>query len=189
MSLKEHQLEAIWSEYKAALKAFLHSKVANHADVDELLQDILVKTHHNLHQVREARSIKSWLFQVANNAIIDFYRAKARNNRHEESLAAENLWYVEPEQDVKSELTHCIAPFVQHLSEADAELLNRFDLRGESQKLYAEQVGVAYSTLKSRVHKARTELRGLFDQCCQMQLDAQGNLMDYHQKDKDCGCS
>ena len=189
MQLQEHQLESIWLEYKEALKAFLHSKVADHADVEDLLQQILIKTHHNLAKVREAGSIKAWLFQVANNAIIDFYRAKGRKAGHEEALVAEDLWYGEAEQDIKAELSHCIEPFIQRLPEAQAELLTQFDLLGESQKQYAEQHDIRYSTLKSRLQKARNELRGLFDQCCAMQLDAQGNLMDYDAKQNDCGCS
>ena len=189
MHLQQHQLESIWSEYKSALKAFLHSKIADHADVDDLLQEILIKTYHNLPKVRGAGSIKAWLFQVANNAIIDFYRAKGRKLGHEENLVAEDLWYGEPEQDIKTELSHCIEPFLQCLSESSAELLMHFDLNGESQKDYAESHNISYSTLKSRVQKARVELRGLFDQCCAMQVDAQGNLMDYDAKQNGCGCS
>jgi RNA polymerase sigma-70 factor (ECF subfamily) len=53
------------------------------------------------------------------------------------------------------------------------------DINGESQKALAESMGISYSTLKSRVQKARMELRSVFDECCRMNLDAQGNLMDY----------
>lgn len=42
--------EAIWQEYQMSLKAFLHKNVANPDDVDDLLQDILLKSYQNLHR-------------------------------------------------------------------------------------------------------------------------------------------
>jgi len=178
-------LEKIWGEYRTALKAFLHSKIANPADVDDVLQDILIKTHKNMGQIRSHDSIKSWLFQVANNTIIDFYRSSAKNN----DLKEDDLWFSEEEAEIKSELSQCIEPFIHSLPESSAELLTAIDIQGESQKQYAESLGISYSTLKSRVQKARTELRGLFDNCCHMKLDAQGNLMDYEEKSNHCdGC-
>jgi len=66
-------IEKIWLEYKTALQRFLHSKVSNEADVDDLLQEILIKTYSNLSTVKDQTSIKAWLFQIANHTIIDFY--------------------------------------------------------------------------------------------------------------------
>lgn len=178
------KLENIWNEYRHSLKAFLHSKISNHADVDDLLQEILIKTHQNLSQVRAKDSLKSWLFQIANHAIIDFYRRNGRTKEVEQS----DLWFDEPEADIKQEMSHCIEPFIQALGNERAELLMAIDLNGVSQKDTAESLGISYSTLKSRVQKARTELRGLFDSCCHMKLDAQGNLMDYERKNGCDGC-
>lgn len=182
------KLEELWAEYRSALKAFLHSKINNAADVDDVLQDILVKTHKNLASIRDPKSIKSWLFQTANHTIIDFYR---RNGKGKE-VKAEDLWFNDDEINIKAELSHCIEPFINALPDESSELLTAIDLNGEAQKAYAEAHGISYSTLKSRVQKARTQLRGQFEDCCKMQLDAQGNLMEYEQKstnnrNKDCG--
>ncbi len=37
-------IEQIWLDYRSRIKAFLHSKVSNPADVDDLLQEISIKT-------------------------------------------------------------------------------------------------------------------------------------------------
>lgn len=173
-------LEAIWKEYRSSLKAFLHSKISNAADVDDLLQEILIKTHQNLAKIRAEESIKSWLFQIANYTIIDFYRRnKTFTELNQEEAVSETVWLKAQERDIKQELSACIEPFIQALDERDAALLTAIDINGESQRQYAESLGISYSTLKSRVQKARTQLRSLFDNCCQMELDAQGNLMEY----------
>lgn len=173
-------LEAIWQEYRSSLRAFLYSKISNAADVDDLLQDILIKTHQNLSKVRAEESIKSWLFQIANHSIIDFYRRnKTFSELNQEEAVSETVWLKAQERNIKQELSVCIEPFIQALDERDAELLTAIDINGESQRQYAESLGISYSTLKSRVQKARAQLRSLFDNCCQMELDRQGNLMEY----------
>ena len=87
-------LEQVWAEYQQALKSFLHSKVNNTADVDDLLQEILIKTYQNLDKIQDTSSVKSWLFQLANHTIIDFYRKHARQQR-DSQIDAEDLWFTD----------------------------------------------------------------------------------------------
>jgi RNA polymerase sigma-70 factor (ECF subfamily) len=68
------------------------------------------------------------------------------------------------------------------MPEDEADLIRKIDLEGCSQKQQAEQLGVSYSTFKSRMQKSRTDLKVLFDRCCDFELDKQGNLIDYHRK-------
>ena len=177
------EIEGIWSEYRNSLKAFLHSKISNPSDVEDLLQDILIKTHSNINSLKEKDSIKPWLFQIANRTVIDFYR---KNSRLNNDLNTEDLWYGDNEHDVKTELSHCITPFIKALPDNMAELMSAIEIEGKSQKIYAEELGVSYSTLKSRVQKARKELRLLFDECCHYRLDQFGNLIDFEQKSDNC---
>ncbi|GAK86079.1 hypothetical protein JCM19238_3669 [Vibrio ponticus] len=36
------------------------------------------------------------------------------------------------------------------------------------------------------MQKSRTELKKLFEECCELELDKHGNVVDYHQKGKGC---
>jgi RNA polymerase sigma-70 factor (ECF subfamily) len=175
-------IEKIWSEYQSGLKAFLHSKVANADEVDDLLQEILIKTFNNFHTIKSEESIKPWLYQIANNSIVDFYRKQAKSR----DLTIEQLWYGEDDYDVKQSLRQCITPFINALPDETAALLTAIDIKEQSQKAYAEATGVSYSTLKSRVQKGRAELRALFEQCCHFSLDKQGNLADFDPKSDTC---
>ena len=176
-------IEEIWQEYRSALKRFLHSKVSNEMDVEDLLQDILIKTYSNLHTVKDHKSIKSWLFQIANHVIIDFYRKKGRN----QELSPAELWMIDKPDEVKDELSDCVAPFIQGLPKEHSELLSAIDLQGKSQKEYAVELGISYSTLKSRVQKSRTLLKKVFDDCCHFKIDKNGSIYDYSQKSEQCG--
>jgi len=176
-------IEEIWLEYRSAIKRFLHSKVSNEMDVEDLLQEILIKTYSNLHTIKDQKSIKSWLFQIANHVIIDFYRKKDRHYQ----LTAEELWLLDEHDEVKYELSNFIAPFIRALPKEHAELLEAIDLQGKSQKVYAEELGISYSTLKSRVQKSRHLLRGIFDDCCHFKIDKNGSIYDYSPKSDQCG--
>ena len=72
------RIEDTWLEYRSSLRSFLSSRIQDPEEVDDLLQEILIKTHKKLHTIRSEHSIKAWLFQVANNAIMDFYRKHSR---------------------------------------------------------------------------------------------------------------
>jgi len=72
---------------------------------------------------------------------------------------------------------NCIEPFIQGLPDKYANLLRSIELNGQSQKEYAEQNNLSYSTLKSRVQKSRHELKKLFEQCCAIQLDSTCNAI------------
>ncbi|CAH6821494.1 RNA polymerase sigma factor SigZ [Vibrio chagasii] len=181
-------LEQVWAEYQQTLKAFLHSKVSNSADVDDLLQEILIKTFQNLHKVQDASSVKSWLFQLANNTIIDFYRKHARQQR-DSKIDADDLWFADLDhnEEFKQNLSLCIEPFIQALPEQSAALLLAVDIKGQSQKEIAEAQNINYSTVKSRVQKSRGDLKNLFEQCCNLSLDKQGNVIDCDLK-PESGC-
>lgn len=175
-------VESIWAEYQNSLKAFLLKNVSNPADVEDLLQEILIKTYQNLSKVKELTKLKPWLFQIAQHTIIDFYRQQGKKR----DLQDESLWYEEQTEEVHQQLSDCILPFINGLESKDKQLLTAIEIEGVSQKEYALQHGIKYSTLKSQVQKSRQTLHQLFKQCCDFTLDKHGNLVDYHKKPKNC---
>ncbi|MDG3085732.1 RNA polymerase sigma factor SigZ [Vibrio hannami] len=178
-------VEKVWLEYQSGLKAFLNKNISNTDDVDDLLQDIFLKTYKNLPSVSDQEKIKPWLYQVTNNAIMDFYRQSSK----ESGILSEELWQKQPEENIQRELSRCIAPFIYSLPEEDAELLVAIELDGISQKEYAQKSGIKYSTLKSRVQKSRKLLHKVFTECCEFTLSHSGGVIEYSRKKKGCtGC-
>ena len=50
-------------------------------------------------------------------------------------------------------------------------------------------VGISVSGMKSRVQRGRAQLRELFDQCCEIAVDARGKPADFMPRPKPCGCA
>ncbi|WP_270731002.1 sigma-70 family RNA polymerase sigma factor [Shimia sp. Alg240-R146] len=175
-------LTAVWSAYRDRLKAFLHARIANPADVDDLLQDISIKVFTGLPDLQDQTKLQPWLFQTANRAIIDHYRRSSRAAPN-----ADDLWYADDDPVLRHQLEGCVAPFINALPADTAQMLTEIDLNGTSQRDYAEAHHIPYSTLKSRVTKARTDLRALFDDCCKFTMDSRGNLSEMERKSTGCG--
>ena len=104
-------IEQVWSQYRANLKAFVQTRVSEPADVDDLLQEILIKTYKNLDSVKSESSLKSWLFQIANRTLIDFYR----KNRSLEPLDPDYSQNHDQQVNIKQELSQCVEPFIKAL--------------------------------------------------------------------------
>lgn len=178
-------LETIWAQYKSHLERFLHSKINQPEDVEDILQDVLLKTHLHLKDLDQQESLQAWLFKIARHAVIDHYRHKGRADEGMTPIG----WLEDAETNIKSELSHCIEPFLNQLDDTSAAWLRAIDLEGGSQKACAKKLGLPYSTFKSKLQKSRYELKKSFDRCCRYELDQQGNLMAYDRKSKGCdGC-
>ncbi len=180
-------VQKVWREYGSQLKRFLVSRVSTPEDAEDLLQEIMIKTHTNLTSVKDPKKFKAWLFQIARNTIIDYYR-KQGARVSERKLSEYEEWVndsSDQSQSVRLELSKCIRPFLAELPEAYRQALEEVDLNGTSQKQLAENIGLSYSTVKSRVQRGRQILNNIFQSCCSYELDARGNVVDYEKK-ADC---
>ena len=176
------KIEQIWEEYNIGIRKFLLSRVSDPILVDDLSQDIWVKVFNNLHTLNSEESVKSWMFQIANRAIIDFYRKSGKTIDFDFDNLPDNI----DEPEAFESLANCIVPFIKELPQEESKLLMSIEIDGISQKEYAEKNNINYSTPKSRVQKSRLNLKGVFENCCKFALNSQGGIMDCVPKTKSC---
>lgn len=176
-------LDQIWSDYGQALRGFLRARVSDPDDVEDLLQEIMIRTHRNLADLREDTKLRAWIYQIARNVVIDHYRKAGKGV----DLQANDLWYQDPDPaTARDDLAACIAPMVRALPTEYAEVLTAVDLKGQSQKDYATAKGLPYSTLKSQVQSGRKQLRALFEDCCRFSFDTRGGVTEFERKSDGC---
>ncbi len=178
-------IQQVWRDYGDRLRRFLVSKVASPDDAEDLLQEVLIKTHRHLPTLNDPKKFQAWLFQIARNTLTDYYRkrhAPVSDQSLPEPAALENM---ENSGRVRQELSRCLQPFLKQLPKNYRAVVEAVDLKGQSQKALAEEWGLSHSAVKSRVQRGRNMLKDLFHACCTYQLDARGNIIDYEGK-KDC---
>jgi len=176
------QNDLLWQQYQSKLKGLLYSKLNQPEDVEDLLQEILLKTHQQLPQLHESEKLNAWLWRLANNTLTDFYRQRARQNQALEQVD----WQQAAPQLSIEQLANCLEPMLQALPRESAELLRQIDLEGQSQRQLAEQLGISYSGLKSRVQRARSALRQVVESCCTLEANDRGELLDFTPQQNCC---
>jgi RNA polymerase sigma-70 factor (ECF subfamily) len=74
---KSENFRFIVERYKAKLGHFIRRKAAlNKDDVDDLLQDIFIKVFLNLNDFDTSLKFSSWIYRIAHNEVISWYRKK-----------------------------------------------------------------------------------------------------------------
>ena len=163
-----HIQELVSEHFYERMLAFVLKKINVLEDAEEVAQDIMLK----LVQYKDMASIENvvaWAFRVANNRVIDYYRQKSRrlNVSLPDDLAEENT-------ADRLQVSECLLPVIRRMPEGDRLLIEAIDMGGQSQKGYAQANGIAYSTLKSQVQRARVRLRSALLDCCSFEFDDQG---------------
>ena len=96
------------------MRVYIAKRVDNQEDVEDLLQDLFIKIHTNLHTVRDQGQIVIWLYQTARNLVIDYYRSKRINAPLPASLVSEDS---QLELDAVQELASGLGDLIDCLPE------------------------------------------------------------------------
>jgi RNA polymerase sigma-70 factor (ECF subfamily) len=175
--------EEIWRAYHASLRAFIQSKLADDMATDDVLQEVFLKMHRGLPSLKDNSKIRSWLYRIAGNAVMDYFRSKKPTVEVPE-------WLPDPETDpgekIRQELSDCLQPMIARLPEAYREAVLLSEIQGLTQKEVAEVQGTSLSGAKSRVQRGRAQLKEMLAECCRLEFDHGGRLCNYERKGKSC---
>lgn len=178
-------LESLWSEFARPLRAFLHSRVRNAADAEDLLQEVFLKVHQRIADLRDSARLEGWLYQIARNAATDYYRRQRPSAPLPEDLVAMSD-PLSPNDAI--DLRPAIRRMLAALPEKYREALVRTEFRGENQRDAAAALGVSQTALKSRVRRGRMLLREMLDDCCRFEFDRRGKVIDATPRGGRCEC-
>jgi RNA polymerase sigma-70 factor (ECF subfamily) len=169
-----------WRELEARLRPYVARRVTSASDVDDVVQDVFVRIHRGLGELDDAESFGGWVYGIARRAVVDHVRSRslhalASNDTAVDDTSAE---LPESEPELEHDLSACVALFVSRLSSPYREAVTLTELQGTTQREAAEMLGVPLSTMKSQVQRGRAQIRRMFDQCCEMSVDARGRVLE-----------
>jgi RNA polymerase sigma-70 factor, ECF subfamily len=168
-----------WKDLEQRLRPYLARRVASAADTDDLLQDIFVRLHQSLANLRDEERFGGWVYRIANSAIVDRARQRARAPQTDtDDFVTASPALDAPEDDLQTDLGECVALFVSRLPSPYREAVTLTELEQLTQKEAAEMLGVSLSGLKSRVQRGREKIRRMFEECCLISLDCRGRVID-----------
>jgi RNA polymerase sigma-70 factor (ECF subfamily) len=181
---------ALWSQFSSRLHAFLAKRVPPGIDPDDVLQEVFIRVQKNLPSLREEDRINAWMFQIARNVLTDAIRHAATRAVvvNDEQALERTADEAEPAATAEVELSRCLTPMIDRLEEPYRSAILATELGGMTQAEAATAAGVSVSGMKSRVQRAREQLKSMLSACCTIDVDGRGVVTDFERRKKGDGC-
>ena len=178
-------IESLWTNIHGELFGFVSKHIKNRDDVNDIIQDTFIKVKTNIDSLKNPAKVESWIFQIARNTMNDFFRKQKKS-----FAIVENTEEISLEQDATTEDDIKVKRQTQHFSEyagfVVSELPEKYrtavhmaDIEGLSMKTVAEELGISVSGAKSRVQRGRKMIKEIILECCEVNTDKYGNIVDY----------
>jgi len=167
-------LQTAWNAYAAELRHWASRRLANPAEVEDLLQDLFLKALRQGDRFCSIDNTRAWLFEVARNALADRLRA-----RHDSEALHDDLADTVEETATVDQLASCLPRVLSELTEEDREAITWCDLQGMPQAEFARLKNLSMSGAKSRLQRARERLRTRMATACQVKQDDSGQVVDF----------
>ena len=151
-------MQQLHDEHASALWGFCLHLTGDPVRAEDVAQETLLRAWQHYEVLDEARgSVRSWLFTVARNIVIDEWRSK----RFQNERATDQV----PEPDDPVDQTDTllqswvVADAITQLSSEHRAVLLECYYRGRSVAEAARRLGIPEGTVKSRTHYALRALR------------------------------
>ncbi|MDF1815640.1 MAG: sigma-70 family RNA polymerase sigma factor [Verrucomicrobiales bacterium] len=172
-------------ELRISLFRFVQSKVGDPHLAEDLTQEILLRGFSKLSGLKNQERLESWLFQIARHTIADHFRQAKPTETCSEDLPDRNevfQFIAREDAELHRILTSFIRGVVESLPDIYRNALCYTDYEGHTQAELAKKEGISLSGAKSRVQRARQEVRGAIKRCCDIEKDEYGRILDVRER-------
>lgn len=160
-------IETLWNQYHSELHTFLLARTHDHDDADDLLQEVFLRAWRKQHQLESTASARAWLYQITRHLLADRYRRPQLEVAPIES--ADSLINSPAEDEDPTDrpaVAAYVARLLTELPPTSRQAVMQADMASVSQKHLSQTWGVSYAAAKSRVQRARRQLRQQFERRC-----------------------
>ncbi len=150
-------IETLYAQYSGKVMGYIHARVRNRADAEDLCADVFEKIQRKLEGFDPSKaSVSTWIFTITRNTVIDHYRRSRPSEELDENLSDDT----ELDEDLlNSESLGELAGALRSLPEEmrDIIVLRYYD--GKPLTEIADLMGLSYGAVKLRHQSALNRLR------------------------------
>jgi RNA polymerase sigma-70 factor (ECF subfamily) len=159
------ELRELYRRYASELFGFATSALGDRELAEEVVQDVFAQLWRHAEDYDQRRaSVRTWLYAIARNRIIDAHRrAAARPKRADDDDSLDTAAEVDEALD-HAVLRWQVTAALARLSPAHREVIRLAHYGGLTMREIAERTGVPLGTVKSRTSYALRHLRLIFDE-------------------------
>lgn len=172
----------VWKNYHNDVHKFIISKVKDLSLADDLLQESFIKIHTKLYTLKDESKMKSWVFSIARNTIMDYFKTSKPHLETDEELAADEVDGLPLDHTVED----CLKQILQNMEKKYREPIYLHDIKGLKQNEVAEQLGLPLPTVKSQIQRGRKQIIQGFITCCGFEINAKGQLIGEVKPKEEC---
>jgi RNA polymerase sigma-70 factor (ECF subfamily) len=172
----ESAFTEIVNRYRGRIYGLTLNLLRNASDAEEITQDAFIRAYRGLGRFRGDSSLSTWLYRIALNLARNRYWYFFRRRRHNwvslerplgddsqatfaDLVAAQDH---DPAQEtVASEFSALVAACMERLDHKHREILTMRNVLDLSYEQIAQSLGINVGTVKSRIARARENLRTL----------------------------
>ena len=160
---KEAQFLKAFDEYADALFKHCFFRVSDREAAKDLAQESFARAWDHVAQGKEVRDYRAFLYRIANNLIIDFYRKKKAVSLENISDAEKNtLFYDERrEREIEDDARRVLLE-IRKLPEDYQNAVTMRYIDGLTPKEIAVLTGESENVVSVRVHRGAEKLRAIF---------------------------
>ncbi len=178
-----HDFELIWKNFHSKLRQFIFIRVNSRDDAEDILQEVFIRIYKKIDTLKDEQKLSAWIFQITRNTIIDYYRAKKESGEYEDERFKVEA---EVEEEAVQKLTPSLMEMIKQLPQIYKEAVILTELEGLKQRELADKLGISLTAAKSRVQRARHQLKEMLLDCCNFEFDSAGKMCDFSKKMNCC---
>ncbi len=141
------------------LRRYARALLRDQDRADDLVQDTLVRGLDKVHLFRSG-DLRAWLFTIMHNQYVNYIR---RYVRQREAILVEKVQLASPAPQLPNLELRELEKAIARLSEEQRETLLLITLEGMKYEEAAQVCDVPIGTIRSRLNRAREELRRMME--------------------------
>lgn len=159
LSNDESACQKILNLYKGRIFSYVYRMVKNYHDAEDITFDTFIKCFNGLATFDTSKPFATWLFTIAHNATMDFFRKSKQEYEYLDDRHAVGDDFVQ-EYEKKKKMER-IERALAKLPPIDREIVVLFHKEEHSYQEISAITNLSVTTIKTRLHRARKKLHML----------------------------
>ncbi len=138
---------------------FVERRVGTRAIAEDIIQAAYIRAMEQAATLRSDESAVAWFYRILRNAVIDYYRHRAAEDRALEEWAKDLAIEAQFDELTQQIVCQCIDNVLDNLKPAYREIIREVDLTENTLESFAKKSGITPGNAAVRAHRARQALK------------------------------
>lgn len=164
-SRNEIFFQEILQKHKGIIYKVANSYCENDENRKDLMQEIIFQLWRSLENYNDNFKMSTWIYRIALNVSISFYRVEKRRSKVNSSIPEDILFFekeeIAYEDDDAQQKIELLFKFIRELKEIDRAIILLY-LEEKGQQEISEIMGMTVTNVSSRIHRIKNKLKSQF---------------------------